>query len=105
MHKQEDKSYKYSYRYCTQKQLCDEHGITPKTIERWIAEAKDKGQTIPGRIKIPGVRNYIWDPIIFHDVFLILTLLGTYRNEYEKTEHVVILNNLQTKRGVRYDNN
>ena len=105
MHKQEDKSYKYSYRYCTQKQLCDEHGITPKTCERWIAEAKDKGQTIPGRIKIPGVRNYIWDPIIFHDVFLIPTLLGTYRNEYEKTEHVVILNNLQTKRGVRYDTN
>ena len=105
MDKQEDKPYKYNYRYCTQKQLCDEHGISYKTIERWIAEAKDKGQTIPGRIKIPGVRNYIWDPIIFHDVFLIPTLLGTYRNEYEKTEHVVILNNLQTKRGVRYDNN
>ena len=96
----QDKSikYKYPYRYCDQKKLCQDHGLNYKTVERWISEAKDRGETIPGRIKIPGVRNYIFDPIVFHDEFLMPKLLGPTRNEHEKAHHVVILNNLKQKR-------
>ena len=96
----QDKSIKYIYpsRYCNQGELCLWHGLNYKTVERWISEAKDRGETIPGRLKIPGVRNYIWNPIIFHDEFLIPKLLGPTRNEHEKAHHVVILNNLKQKR-------
>jgi len=94
--------YKYKYRYCNQYQLCKDHGLQQKTLERWISEHKDKCLSIPGRLKIPGVRNYIWNPEIFHDVFLIPTLNGTYRNEYEKDEHVEILNNLKIIRKENY---
>jgi hypothetical protein len=90
-----NKSFKYNYRYCNQAELCSGHGLNYKTVERWISEAKDRSETIPGRIKIPGVRTYIWDPIKFHDEFLIPTLNGTYRNEYEKAEYLVISNNLK----------
>ena len=47
-----------------------------KTLERWIKEEKEKGSmnfllkvkysVVPGRIKIPGVRNYIWNANVFH---------------------------------------
>ena len=89
------KTFKYKYRYCNQHQLCNEHGLREKTLERWISEEKDKGLTIPGRIKIPGVRSYIWEPEKFHDEFLIPKLFGPVRNEYEKQEHIIILNNLK----------
>ena len=97
----QDKSYQYNYRYCNQSELCLAHGINYKTVERWIWEHNAVGLTVPGRIKIPGVRNYIWDPIIFHDEFLIPKLNGTYiamptRNEYEKHEYLVISDNLKT---------
>ena len=99
----QDKSYQYKYRYCNQAELCLAHGLNYKTIERWISEHKEKNLTIPGRIKIPGVRNYIWDPIIFHDVFFVPTLNGTYRNEtyhneYERQEYLVISKNLKNNR-------
>ena len=93
-----DKSYQYNYRYCNQAELCLAHGINYKTIERWIWEHKDLCLTVPGRIKIPGVRSYIWDPIIFHDEFLIPTLNGTYRNAYERQEYLVISNNLKNNK-------
>ena len=95
----QDKSIKYIYpsRYCNQGELCLWHGLNYKTVERWISEAKDRGETIPGRLKIPGVRNYIWNPIIFHDEFLMPTLNGPTRNKHEKAHHVVILNNLKQR--------
>ena len=98
MVKTRDKSYQYKFRYCNQGELCLAHGINYKTIERWICDHKDKGQTLPGRIKIPGVRAYIYDPQIFHDEFLVPTLNGTYRNEYERQELLVISNNLKNNR-------
>ena len=94
----QDKSYQYKYRYCNQSELCIAHGINYKTAERWIWEHNAVGLTVPGRIKIPGVRNYIWDPIIFHDEFLVPTLNGSYRNEYERQELLVISNNLKNNR-------
>ncbi len=94
----QDKSYQYNYRYCSQSELCLAHGINYKTVERWICDHKDKGQTLPGRIKIPGVRAYIYDPQIFHDEFLVPTLNGSYRNEYERQELLVISNNLKNNR-------
>ena len=107
MVKTRDKSYQYKYRYCNQAELCLAHGLNYKTVERWISEHKDLGLPIPGRIKIPGVRAYIYDPHIFHDEFLVPTLNGTYiamptRNEYEKQEYLVISNNLKTinKKGI-----
>ena len=93
-----DKSYQYKFRYCNQAELCLAHGLTYKTVERWICDHKDKGQTLPGRIKIPGVRAYIYDPQIFHDEFLVPYLNGSYRNEYERQELLVISNNLKNNR-------
>jgi len=100
MVKTKDKSYQYKYRYCNQAELCAAHGIRYKTIERWICEHNDKGQNLPGRIKIPGVRAYIYDPEIFHDEFLVPTLNETYvaRNEYEQQEHLLISTNLKQNR-------
>ena len=89
--------YKYPFRYCNSRKLCEEHGIPGRTLERWISEEKGK---IPGRILISGVRNYIYDPVIFHDQFLVSKLNGPTRNEYEKREHLLIINNLQERRSL-----
>ena len=59
--------FKYNKRYLTQKGLALVHGLNPRTISRWIADAKENGQTIPGRIKIKGHQSYIWDPVTFHE--------------------------------------
>jgi len=59
--------FKYNKRYLTQKELALVHGLNPRTISRWIADAKEIGQTIPGRIKIKGHQSYIWDPVLFHE--------------------------------------
>ena len=91
------KQYNYPFRYCNSHKLCDVHGIQYTTLERWQREEKDKGKTIPGRINVPGVRSYIWDPNKFHDLFLMPKLYGPVRNEYERREHMVIINNKQRK--------
>ena len=93
-------NYNYPFRYCNSRKLCEVHGIQYTTLERWQREEKDKGETIPGRIDIPGVRTYIWEPKQFHDLFLMPKLYGPVRNEYEKKEHLVILNNNKQKRAV-----
>ena len=49
---------------------------------------------------IPGVRSYIWDPHKFHDLFLMPKLYGPVRNEYEKQEHIVILNNNKIRKAI-----
>jgi len=94
-------NYNYPFRYCNSRQLCEVHGIQYATLERWNREEKDKNKTIPGRIPIPGVRSYIWEPDKFHDEFLLPKLNGLVRNEYEKQEHLLIINNL--KKGKKYD--
>ena len=90
-------SYKYNFRYCNSQKLCEVHGLQYTTLERWQREEKDKGKTIPGRIPIPGVRSYIWDTNKFHDQFLVSKLNGPTRNEYEKREHLLIINNQKRK--------
>jgi len=90
-------SYKYNFRYCNSQKLCEVHGLQYTTLERWIREEKEKGKTIPGRIPVPGVRSYIWEANIFHDQFLVSKLNGPTRNEYEKREHLLIINNQKRK--------
>jgi len=36
-----NQQYNYPFRYCSSRQLCDQHGIKYKMLERWISEAKD----------------------------------------------------------------
>ena len=67
-------------------------------LERWISEAKDDGKTIPGRIPIPGIRSYLWNPVIFHDEYLLPKLNAPVRNEYEQREHLIIINNLKKRK-------
>jgi len=95
-----DNKYNYPFRYCNSHKLCDVHGVQYTTLERWQREEKEKGKIIPGRINIPGVRSYIWDPNKFHDLFLLPKLYGPVRNEYEKQEHIVILNNNKRRKAV-----
>ena len=90
-----ENNYNYPFRYCNSRKLCEVHGLQYRTLERWIKEEKGEGKTIPGRIPIPGVRSYIWDPNKFHDQFLVPKLYGPVRNEYEKREHLLIINNQQ----------
>jgi|TARA_B100000959_G_scaffold44912_1_gene45395 hypothetical protein len=90
-------NYKYPFRYCNSRRLCEVHGIQYRTLERWISEEKAKGKTIPGRIKIPGTRSFIFDAGKFHDEFLVPRIFGPVRNEHEKQEHLVIINNQQRK--------
>jgi len=92
-----DNNYNYPFRYCNSHKLCEVHGLPNRSLERWISEEKSKGKIIPGRIPIPGVRSYIWDANKFHDQFLMPKLYGPVRNEYEKQEHIVILNNLKER--------
>lgn len=93
-------NYNYPFRYCNSRKLCEVHGIPFRTLERWISEEKEKGNTISGRKSIPGVRGYIWDPNLFHDHFLMPKLYGPVRNEYEEQEHIVILNNIKKRKAI-----
>ena len=95
-----ENKYNYPFRYCNSQKLCEIHGLQYSTLERWVREEKENGKTIPGKIPIPGVRSYIWDPKIFHDQFLMPKLYGSVRNEYEKQEHIVILNNIKKRKAV-----
>ena len=93
-----NQQYNYPFRYCNSRQLCEQHGITNKTLERWISEAKAEGKTIPGRVPLPGVRSYVWNPIIFHDQYLLPKIHGPVRNEYEHREHLIVINNLKKRK-------
>ena len=93
-----NQKYNYPFRYCNSRQLCEQHGMTYKTLERWISEAKADGVKIPGIVPIPGTRSYIWNPIIFHDKYLLPKIHGPVRNEYEKNGHLLIINNLKKRK-------
>ena len=90
-------NYNYPFRYRNSRKLCEVHGLQYTTLERWIREEKEKGKTIPGRIKIPGTRSFVYDQGIFHDQFFLSRIHGPVRNEYEKQEHLLIINNQQRK--------
>ena len=92
-----ENNYNYPFRYCNSRKLCEVHGLQYLTLERWVSEEKEKGRTIPGKIPIPGVRSYIWEANVFHDQFLVSKLNGPTRNEYEKREHLLIINNQKRK--------
>ena len=98
--KNKSQQYNYPFRYCNSQTLCKEHGITYATLERWNREEKELKRDIPGKIIIPGVRSYIWNPTIFHDQFLMPKLESETRNEYEQREHLTIINNLKQKRAI-----
>ena len=83
----------YNYRYCPLRELARVHGISKRKIEEWISELADEGKTLPGRLKFPGVKSYLYDPIIFHDEFFINKLNGP-----KKQDHLVIINNQQHKK-------
>jgi|TARA_Y100000310_G_scaffold315335_1_gene365746 hypothetical protein len=90
--------FKYNHRYCNAKTLCKDHGFGRRTLERWISETNGN---LPGRIKLPGVRSYIYDPVLFHDTFLLPKLNEPVRNEYEGQEHLAIITNLKQLKGTK----
>ena len=92
------KLYKYPFRYCTAKVLGEIHGFKRRTLDRWISEEKEIGKTLPGRIQLSGTRSFIYDPIIFHDEFFVAKINGPVRNEYEKREHLLIINNYNKRK-------
>ena len=78
---------KFKKPYLTMKELCSELSLQYKTLERWIKEEKEKGfneffiegvkySVVPGRIKIPGVRNYIWNANVFHSYYFLPKING-----------------------------
>ena len=49
-------------------------------------------------MKMPGTRSYIYDPIVFHNEFLLPRLMATPINEYEAAENKKILIALTNKK-------
>ena len=83
------------------KQLCSELSIQYKTCERWIREEKEKGFTeffiegvkysvVPGRIKIPGVRNYIWNANVFYLYYFLPKINGLDKPQLKDGELIFI---------------
>ena len=89
------KTYKYPFRYCNAKTLCKWHGFSLRKLESLIA---NNGGSVPGRYKMPGTRSYIYDPIVFHNEFLLPRLMATPINEYEAAENKKILIALTNKK-------
>ena len=90
-------NFKFTQPYYRQKELARLFAISTRTIDRWIAEEKDKGKNIPGRIKLKGSRSYIWNPIPFHQWLKEEKLFSPARNEYELAENKTIEDNLEKK--------
>ncbi len=91
-------NFKFTQPYYRQKELARLFAISTRTIDRWIAEEKDKGKNIPGRIKLKGSRSYIWNPIPFHQWLIEEKLFSPARNEYELAENKAIMDNLEKKK-------
>ena len=90
-------NFKFTQPYYRQKELARLFAISTRTIDRWIAEEKDKGKNIPGRKKLKGSRSYIWNPIPFHQWLIEEKLCSPARNEYELAENKTIEDNLEKK--------
>jgi len=78
---------KFKRPFLQMKEVCSELAVQYKTLERWIKEEKEKGfseffvegvkySVIPGRIKIPGVRNYIWNINVFYTYYFLPKING-----------------------------
>ena len=91
-------NFKFTQPYYRQKELARLFAISTRTIDRWIAEEKDKGKNIPGRIKLKGSRSYIWNPMPFHQWLFKEKLPSPARNEYESAENKTIKDNLEKKK-------
>ena len=91
-------NFKFAQLYYRQKELARLLGIGTRVIDRWIAEEKDKGKNIPGRMKLKGSRSYIWNPIPFHQWLFKEKQPSLARNEYEFAENKVIMDNLEKKK-------
>ena len=91
-------NFKFTQPYYRQKELARLFAISTRTIDRWIAEEKDKGKNIPGRMKLKGSRSYIWNPIPFHQWLIEEKLPSPARNEYELAENKTIKDNLEKKK-------
>ncbi len=91
-------NFKFTQPYYRQKELARLFAISTRTIDRWIAEEKDKGKNIPGRIKLKGSRSYIWNPMPFHQWLFKEKLPSPARNEYELAENKTIKDNLEKKK-------
>ena len=91
-------NFKFTQPYYRQKELARLFAISTRTIDRWIAEEKDKGKNIPGRIKLKGSRSYIWNPMPFHQWLFKEKLTSPARNEYELAENKAIMDNLEKKK-------
>ena len=72
-----------------------------KTLERFIKEEKEKGfdeffsecvkySIVPGRIKIPGVRNYIWNANIFYLYYFLPKINGVEKPQLKNGELIFI---------------
>ena len=91
-------NFKFTQPYYRQKELARLFAISTRTIDRWIAEEKDKGKNITGRIKLKGSRSYIWNPMPFHQWLFKEKLPSPARNEYELAENKTIKDNLEKKK-------
>lgn len=83
------------------KELCSELSLQYKTLERFIKEEKEKGfdeffiegvkySVVPGRIKIPGVRNYIWNANIFYLYYFLPKINGVEKPQLKNGELIFI---------------
>ena len=90
-------NFKFTQPYYRQKELARLFAISTRTLDRWIAEEKDKGMSILGRMKLKGSRSYIWNPIPFHQWLIEEKLCSPARNEYELAENKTIEDNLEKK--------
>jgi len=92
---------KFKKTFLTMKELCSEFSLQYKTLERFIKEEKEKGfdeffiegvkySVVPGRIKIPGVRNYIWNANIFYLYYFLPKINGVEKPQLKNGELIFI---------------
>jgi len=91
-------NFRFTRLYYRQKELALLFGISPRTLDRWIAEEGSKGRGIPGRMKLKGSRSYIWDPMPFHQWLIEEKLCSPVGNEHALAENKAIMANLEKKR-------
>lgn len=100
---QSDPIFKQTFQ--SMKGLSNDLSLGYKVLERWVHEEKMKGfdeffiegtkySVIPGRIKIPGVRTYIWNCQIFYTYYFLPKINGVTKPELVNGELVfVTINN------------
>jgi len=92
-------TFNYPFRYCNAEKLCKYHGFSLRKLESLISA---NGGSVPGRMKMPGTRSYIYDPVVFHNEFLLPRLTASPRNEYEAAENKKILIALNNRKETKH---